>query len=248
MYGFTFDGKHSSTIAGLDVVLDYNVALLPEFDNTLVSLPMRDGVLDFGRKLKERVIPARFLLRGADIQDYFSKSFQIASWLNVPTVREFKLDAIPDKRIFARLNKGINPDRMARVGYVDIEFLCPDPAFESLIEKNFTAVQNTNYTNDGTKEVNPYFKVTFTGAVASPFRLNLNGTNKFILVNTNFAVNDILEIDIRTRKVTKNGADIRYLVDVTSAMTTFQIPVGTFQISANTASARIDMTYREKWV
>jgi predicted phage tail component-like protein len=247
MNGFTFDGKHTSTISGLDVVVEYNVAMLPDFENKLVSLEKLDGVLDFGRSIKERVIPVRFMLKGGSISDYFDKAFAVAAWLNVDTAKELQLDAIPNKRIFARLNKGIDPTRFASVGEVEVEFLCPDPAFESLVEKNFVAVQNTNYTNSGTKSVKPYFSIKFTAAQASPFRLNLNGTNKFILVNTAFALNDILVIDIRTRKFTKNGADIRPNIDVTSAVTEFQFPTGTFQLSANTANVQITTIFRERW-
>lgn len=248
MYGFTFDGKHNSQITGLDVVMEYNVAMLPEFDNTLISLPKRDGVLDFGRTLKERVIPVRFQLRGDNVQDYFTKAFAVADWLNVDTAKELRLDAIPNKRIFARLKNGIDPERFARVGKIEVEFLCPDPAFESTTERNFVAAQNTNYTNGGTRPIKPYFSIKFTAAQANPFRLNLNGTNKFILINSTFALNDILVVDIRTRKFTKNGADIRQLVDVTSAVTSFQIPKGVFQLSANTANVQITTIFREKWV
>ena len=248
MYGITFNGKHSSTIAGVEYVLDYGVAMLPEFENTLVSLPKRDGVLDFGRTLKERVIPARLFLRGDNVQDYFTKAFAVADWLNVDTVKELQLDAIPNKRIFARLNKGIDPDRFARIGYVDIEFLCPNPEFEALTDRTFTAVQNTNYTNNGTRGAKPKFTITFTAAKTSPFRIDLNGTSKFVLVNTSFALNDILVIDLQTRKVTKNGLDIRDKVDVTTSMVDFILPKGTFQISANTASVTISLNFREKWV
>lgn len=247
MYGFTFDGRHTSSIAGIDVVMDYNVDLTPEIENVLVSLPKRDGVLDFGRRLKERVIPARFLLRGDTIQDYFTKAFAVAAWLNTETVRELHLDAIPNKRIFARLSKKIDADRFARVGFVDVEFLCPDGFFESTVERTFVAAQNTNYTNGGTKEIKPKFSIKFTAAKASPFRLDLKGTNKFILVNTDFALNDILVIDLQNRTVTKNGADIRKFVDISSSIATFEIPSGTFQIAANTATVEITMTFRERW-
>lgn len=248
MNGFTFNGQHTSTIAGVDYTLNYNVAMLPEFENTLISLPKRDGVLDFGRTLKERVIPARLFLRGDDIQDYFTKAFAVADWLNVDTVKELQLDAIPNKRIFARLNKGIDPERFARIGYVDIEFLCPNPEFEALTDRTFTAAQNTNYTNNGTRATKPKFTITFTAAKASPFRLDLNGSGKFVLINTSFALNDILVIDLQTRKITKNGADIRSYVDVTTSMVDFLLPKGNFQISANTTAVTISLNFREKWV
>lgn len=248
MYGFTFDGRHTSTISGVQYVLDYNVALLPEFENILVAVPKRDGVLDFGRTLKERVIPARFSLVGDNVQDYFSKAFAVADWLNTETVKELKLDAIPNKRIFARLNKGINPERFARLGYVDVDFLCPDPAFEAVTDRTLTAAQNTNINNGGTKAVNPKFTITFTAAKASPFRIDLKGTNKFILVNTSFALNDILILDLQTRKMTKNGIDIRDKIDVTSSIVDFLLPKGNFQLTANTTGVTISLNFRERWI
>jgi predicted phage tail component-like protein len=245
MNGFTFNGKHNSQVAGIEVVLDYALALLPEFENTLVSLPKRDGVLDFGRTLKERTFPVRFLLRGNSIEDYFVKAQAVADWLNVDKVKDFIFDVIPDKKLLARPSGGVDPRRLASVGFVDVEFLVPDGVLHALNAKTFEVAQNTNYTNLGTKETAPSFTITVNAALPN-FRLNLNGTNDFILLNTTFAIGDIIVLDMERRTITINGIDSRKFLDVTS--TYFKLPKGTFQISANTPSVTISTTYRERWV
>lgn len=245
MNGFKFNGKHTSSFVGIKVVTNYDVALLPEFENNLVSIPKRDGVIDFGRTLKERTIPVRFLLQGNTIQDYFQKALLIADWLNVDEVKELILDAIPDKRFMARPTGNINPERVGNRGYVDVDFIVPDGVLEALVTKTLTITQNSVYTNSGTKEAYPKLTITAKAAVAYP-KIMLNGTNSFILLNTNIATGDIIVVDMEKRTVTKNKLDARNVLDVTSRY--FKLPKGTFSISANSPNLTIALEYRERWV
>jgi predicted phage tail component-like protein len=164
-YGITFNGTHSSGIEGLDVVLRYEKDILPDIENILVTIKNRDGVIDGGYTLKERVIPVSFLLRGTDIIDYFKKAEKVAKWLNTGSVKDLKLDAYPDRTFKARIMSRIDPERFARVGKIDVEFLVPHPAADGLL-KGHDVYSGSLYNYNGNYKTFPKITLTATTSLS----------------------------------------------------------------------------------
>lgn len=241
--GFRFNGVHSSTIAGLQVVTEYSKDLLPDMDNRLVNVPYKDGVIDLGYTFKERVIPVSFALVGSNITDYFKKAESVAKWLNTGTVKPFILDALPDRTFQARPMGKIDPERFAMLGRATVEFLVPDPAATG-ITQDIAVTQNTLYTYAGNYKTYPVFTITVMEAIGS-LKLTKVGTNEFILVNRSFINGDIITIDTQKRKITLNGTDLRRDLDITSTWFTID---GDFEFALNSALSTIRVVYPERWL
>lgn len=243
--GFTFDGKHSSQIGGVTVVTDYRFPLLPEIENKETSIDGFDGAIDGGKKLKPRIFKVNFILDGTSINDWFTKAFVIANWLNVSTVKPFIFDAIPDRQLYARPSKGVDPDRIGKWGRVEVEFIAFTPTFEAITGKTITATLNTSYPYVGTSKTMPVITVTVKNA-ASFFKLQQKDGNLFVLLNKAVAINDVIVIDMAARKVTQNGIDVRGSLDVTHRY--FPIQGSTFGFTSNLTAPTISVVYKERWV
>jgi predicted phage tail component-like protein len=242
--GFSFNGVHSNTFNGVDVVINYGKDILPEMENRLLSIPGRDGVIDLGYTFKERVIPVSFLLRGADIADYYSKAEGVAKWLNTGVVKPFMLDVLPGRTFQARPMNRIDPERFVVAGIVTVEFLIPDVVSEGII-KDFTPVQGTTYVYGGNYKTFPVFTITVKAALTS-LKLTKGGTSEFILVNRAFAINDIITIDMKKRKIMLNGVtDLRPVLDVTSTWFTIS---ENYSFTLNNSASTIKVVFPERWL
>jgi predicted phage tail component-like protein len=242
--GFSFDGIHSNTFDGLEIVTKYDKDLLPDMENKLISIPGMDGVIDLGYTLKERVIPVSFRLRGASIADYFQKAEKVAKWLNTGEVKPLILDAMPNRTFMARPMSAIDPARIGMISEAEVNFLVPDTAAIGT-SQDLTLTQGTIYTYAGNYKTFPIFTITVKAAITS-LKLTKGGTNEFILVNRSFGVNDIITIDMKKRKIMLNGAvDLRPVLDVKSTWFTIDKD---YSFSLNSATSTIKVVFSERWL
>lgn len=242
--GFRFNGLHTSEIPGIKYVTVYDKDLMPEIENNLISIPYRDGVIDGGYTLKERVIPVSFSLFGSDIPDYFLKAENIAKWLNTKEVKPLILDALPNRIFMARIQSRIDPARIAGRSEVGVNFLVPD-VYASGQQVNQNITRNTTYHYNGNHETFPSFTITVKEAL-DHLKLTNVTENQFILINRAFAVNDIITIDMQKRKIMLNGSvDLRPQLDHTS---NYFVIDSDYKITMNGSASTIQMVYVERWI
>lgn len=240
--GFTFNGVHSSAMTGIRVVVKYGKDLMPDIENKLLSIPNMDGVIDMGYTFKERVIPVSFFLEGTNISNYFENAENVAKWLNTGEVKPLILDGMPNRTFQARINSKIDPERVAAVGQVDVDFLVPKVYSEG-IQVSQTLNQSTTYTYNGNYKTFPVITVTVAESI-SFLKVTLNN-DKFILVNRAFVSGDIIVIDTQNRKISLGAIDLRPLMDITSDW--FYID-SNYKLTLNSATSTIQIVMKERWI
>lgn len=241
--GITFNGRHSSDIAGVIEVLRYDPPLLSEMENKTVKMAGMDGEVDGGKTLLALPFEVEFLFVGDSVEDYFLKTFEIEQWLNTKEAKPFIFDALPDRYLMARVTKGIKPERSGAFSKAVVEFTAFSPFYEAASEKTETIVGGTTYTYAGSKETPADFTITITAA-SSTFRIVHTESGRFILINKAVAIGDVIRINTGSRTVTINGADVRSFTDVKSRF--FQIN-DDFTFTTNSTSPTIVLKYRERW-
>lgn len=243
MNGITFNGVHSSQIGGLEAVTSYGKDFMPEMENDLLTVPKMDGVIDNGYTFKERVIPVSIFLEGENIQDFYRKGEEVARWLNTGVVKPLILDAHPDRVYFARPMSMVDPQRLTRSGFADIQFLVPKVAgYGAIVDK--TVPQDVTQTYNGNYKTKPIITIE-VGSNVSFLRVNDLTSNKYMLINTSFSIGDILVIDMEKRTLRKNGVDVREHLDVKSD---YLIINGNYRLTVSASGSTIGIVYHERWL
>ncbi|HHX11537.1 MAG TPA: hypothetical protein GX731_01850, partial [Clostridiales bacterium] len=81
-------------------------------------------------------------------------------------------------------------------------------------------------------------------APVSSISVILQSTGEFISVTHNFAIGDIVRIDLGEEMIYKNGESIMYDCSLESDF--FEIPTGEFQVSVSAGNATLEFT--ERWL
>ncbi len=110
--GFSFDGVTSKSMGIASRMTTEN--RVPELKNRTISMAGRDGLIDLGASLSERVIeiscfipPKRTMAALLECKD------EIVSWLSPDKgVCELKLDTEPGRVYYARLQSGVTFERV----------------------------------------------------------------------------------------------------------------------------------------
>ena len=243
---FEFNGRRADDPdLGIYRVLRVFFPLLPGTTDRLLSIPGMDGAYDFGRDLQPRTIKVQFVMKHGTPEDLFSHAREVAAWLNVGKVKKFIYDYEPDKYYMARPQGTVSLDRlMNKIGIVEVTFIAPDPfayALEAKVADTFPAV------NAGTAPCPALITATITEQTDT-LKIMVQETGDFIELNpdSDFGPGDTIALDTAQRTATLNGADIR--ADVTILSTPgLLLPRGEFTLTANPASAEIEIEYRERW-
>lgn len=243
MNGITFNGTHSSQIAGIKAVLDYNLPLMPSMRNKTVQLAGSHGAFDGGRVFDPRPFVIKFLASGATIEDYFEKTFGIEDWLNVNEPKPFIFDAMPDRQLMARPTSIIDPERFGRVSTFDVEFTAFNPFFEAIKATEGQINLNYQYEYTGTKPTPFVLNVTVNEALPF-FMLSNFETGDFISIAEPIAAGDEIIIDTDSRIVRVNGLDKRNKMTIDSRF--FKID-GATTFKSNAAAVTMDISYKERW-
>ncbi len=241
---FTFNGRQSDDPAlGIHRVLRVFFPLLPGTADRTVDIPGMDGAYDFGRDLQPREIGVQFVLKQDSPENLFKYARKIAAWLNVSEVKRFIYDYEPDKYYLARPQGIVSLDRlMNKIGIVEVTFIAPDPFAYALDTKTATAFPATN---TGTVSCPAIITATMTGP-AQFLRIDLAGTNDYLLIDRDLEQDDIVTIDTARRLTLINGIDAR--VFVAAASTYFDLPPGNFEFNTNPGSVDLSVEYRERWI
>ena len=241
---FTFNGKQSDDPAlGIHRVLRVFLPLLPGTADRTQDIPGMDGAYDLGFDRQPREIKVQFVLKQDSPADLFGYVREVAAWLNVREAKPFIYSYEPDRYYLARPQGIVGLERlMNRIGIVEATFLAFDPYAYALDAKTADAFPALN---EGTVPCPAIITATLTGP-ANFLRIDLAGTNDYLLIDRELAQGDVVTIDTARRLTLINGVDAR--VFVTAASTYFDLPPGNFEFSTNPASVDLMVEYRERWI
>ena len=126
--GFSFDGITSKSMGIASRMAEEK--RVPELKNHTIQVAGRDGVLDLGSSLSERVIGIScFIPPKRTMAGLLKCKDDIVSWLSPDKgVCALMLDTEPGRVYYARLQEGVNFERVVRLAATfDLTFFCPDP-------------------------------------------------------------------------------------------------------------------------
>lgn len=205
-----------------------------KFDNNLVKT-------DRGH----RVIEVPVFIKYENLEHFRALTEDIAGWLvhDKPKVLSFKDE--PDRIYYALVDDTMNEDFLYNIGTESvIKFICGYKySQERIIEATGTHdikgyISTTWRTRTEFTSKQEGFEFTFN----APGKTDLKDINK-IVINYNFIVGDILEIDYSKRRITVNGNDIsNALVIIQSNYA--ELPNGIVRFEA---SHETDVFYHERY-
>lgn len=178
--GFSFDGVTSKSM-GVASRMDKENRV-PDLQNRTISMAGRDGVLDLGSSLSERVIEVScFIPPKRTMAELLRCKDNIVSWLSPDKgVCALMLDTEPGRVYYARLQSGVTFERVVRLASkFDLTFFCPDPFGYAAEDEVFsiTAAGSHVVTRTlGNYYSNPVYRLK--GVLAS-------GTGRSISITTN---------------------------------------------------------------
>jgi predicted phage tail component-like protein len=223
-------------------VTNINRSLLPPISVISSEIVGRAGSIFQKKKIQAGVIPVDFVVVQNTLINLRTKARYLAGKLNTEEPKELYFKDEPDKYIKAIVSDNTSLEETLAVGQGTINFYCPEPIyFGNLVTEVLT--NGDIYTNEGTYEAKGIITITITSNV-SYLEVTSLKTGEFIYLEDNFVVGDVIEIDLTTEKVTKNGNSIMTKVYLTSDF--FSIPVGDYEI--NISNGNGSLVYESRWL
>ena len=128
--GFSFDGVTSKSMGIASRMATEN--RVPELKNRTISMAGRDGLIDLGASLSERVIEIScFIPPKRTAAELLECKDEIVSWLSPDKgVCALMLDTEPGRVYYARLQEGVTFERVVRLAATfDLAFFCPERVY-----------------------------------------------------------------------------------------------------------------------
>lgn len=178
--GFSFDGITSKSMGIASSMAEEK--RVPELKNHTIQVAGRDGVLDLGSSLSERVIwISCFIPPKRTMAGLLKCKDDIVGWLSPDKgVRALMLDTEPGRVYYARLQEGVNFERVVRLAATfDLTFFCPDPYGYAAEDEVFIITAQGNHVVNrtlGNLYSNPVYRLK--GILAS-------GAGRYISIITN---------------------------------------------------------------
>jgi len=145
--GFSFDGITSKSMGIASRMTTEN--RVPELKNRTISMAGRDGLLDLGASLSERVIEIScFIPPKRTAAELLECKDEIVSWLSPDKgLCALVLDTEPGRVYYARLQEGVAFEKVVRFSATfDITFFCPDPFGYAVEDEIFTITAAGSHT------------------------------------------------------------------------------------------------------
>lgn len=137
--GFSFDGISSKSMGIASRMTTEN--RVPELKNRTISMASRDGLLDLGASLSERVVGIScFIPPKRTAAELLECKDGIVSWLSPDKgLCALVLDTEPGRVYYARLQEGVAFEKVVRFSATfDLAFFCPDPFGYAAEDEVFT--------------------------------------------------------------------------------------------------------------
>lgn len=205
-----------------------------KFDNSLVKT-------DRGH----RVIETPVFISYENIEHFRTLTEDIAGWLVQDEPKKLIFKDEPDRMYFALVNDTMNEEFLYNIGTESlITFIC---GYKYSLEKELEATGTHNI--KGHKSTFWRTRTEFTSK-ASQYTLQFNAPDKSdlrdinkIVINFNFTVGDILEIDFLKRQIKINDVDISNTLSIISS-NYMELPIGDVEFSA---TEETNIFYNERY-
>lgn len=190
--GFTFDGISSKSMGIATRMTTEN--RIPDLRNNSITMAGRDGLLDLGCSLSERVIEISCFIPPMLSQEAFlQRKDEIVEWLNPKKgLCDLVLDTEPGRIYYARLQSGVSFERMVRLSATfELEFICPDPFGYATEDEVFLITSEGEHTATrvlGNLESYPIYRVNGTFE---------SGAGNNITITTNDEELQISNVDLK---------------------------------------------------
>ena len=251
--GFSFDGVTSKSMGIASRMAMEN--RVPELKNRTISMAGRDGLVDLGASLSERVIEIScFIPPKRTAAELLECKDEIVSWLSPDKgVCELKLDTEPGRVYYARLQEGVTFERVVRLAAMfDLAFFCPDPFGYAAEDEVFTVTAVGSHTvrrRLGNLYSNPVYRLK--GILAS-------GAGRYISITTNgmelkiadatLSGNETLVVD--TTKMTAEGNTLRNALPYISELNfpTLDAGLNTVEVAVSNATfTELEIQAKSRW-
>jgi len=246
----TYRGLTSDTYSL--VITHVNRSAGPYVENITVDIPRHAGSLPVRVDDRGRLIRVDFALLTDDLEDMRDKVESLADWIrpvidenNIPQAEELIFGDAPARKWLAYPVGQTPLDEAIKLGRGYIDFFCPSPYAYALSQE----VKTVDGENNGTEPTPPIIEVTVTkGAGIADLKVQLDGTDKFLLIDGPFPDATKIIFNKETRLVTVDGTDAR--VDLHYGSRWFDIPAGDYEI-VTTPVTGVDVAtivkFTERW-
>lgn len=198
--GFSFDGTTTRQMGIASRMAVEN--RVPELKNRTIEIPGRDGILDLGGSLSQRIINISCLIPPQKTQAGFLEcKDRIVHWLNPDKgLCELILDTEPERVYYARLYDGVAFEQKAVLAATfDLTFCCPDPFGYAVDDEVFSITEAGSSMVTRTKgnvESNPVYRLkgTLSSGSSRSITITTNGVELKIM-NAVLAPGETLVVD-----------------------------------------------------
>lgn len=191
----------NKTLPSYIKVTGINYSILPSIESKTEKVYGRAGSYDFGIELGERKIEVEIMIIANDQNDVMKKAREFSTYLYYKDLQPLILLDEPDKQYMARLTGDTELTELFRTGTATLNFLCPSPYAESLVERtvNYTPVDYTEaqVTNNGSAETYPVIDMTLKEDATS---ISMITADKFVKIGADESISKT-PVDIQPRVI-----------------------------------------------
>lgn len=256
--GFTFDGVSSKNMGIATRMTTEN--RIPDLRNNSITMAGRDGSLDLGCSLSERIIEISCFIPPMLSQEAFLKrKDELVEWLNPKKgLCGLVLDTEPSRIYYARLQNGVSFERMVRLSATfDLEFICPDPFSYAIKDEIYSINSKGTHTITrvlGNMESTPLYRLKgeLSSNDGNSITITTNG-ERLQLVNADLLPEEIFVIDsakmtawIEDEAGNKLRNALPYIVDLNFPT----LKVGSNHISIDVSNAhftKLEIQAKSRW-
>lgn len=215
---------------------------LPSQENIIVKVPGKNGGYFLRTTESPRILENDVSILEDDATALRGLVRTLGSILFTEGIVSIVYDDEPDITYYGKIGGSTDLAETVFSGKGTISFECPSSRSTGL-EKTFNIdTSPKTIVNSGASETYPVINVVFTGAVTN-FEIS-DGFETIKLIRS-FALNDTVEIDFNTRKITYNGSISMTLLDLSSRW--FNLKPGD-NIITIAPFATVSITFNERWL
>lgn len=220
MPNITFNGVAIPTFIKVNKV---TTQALPDLENRTVKAPKLIGLYDMGTTLGGKKIRLDFTILNDGKYTTQDKQEIMAEWLRGDNFKASRLvlPDFPNSYYMAKVNNNIEVSDNMYSANGTIEFIILNPnRIDSAQTTTYLNTLSKTVTYTGTAEVSPILNITIQ-APTNTIQIDISNSkyNNFIkLFNPygNFQANETLRVDMRTKKVLKNGLNAMTILTLDS--------------------------------
>lgn len=256
--GFSFDGITSKNM-GIAIRIDTENRV-PELKNRTISVAGRDGLVDLGASLSERIIEIScFIPPKKTMAELLKCKDDVVDWLSPDKgVCELKLDTEPGRVYYARLQSGVTFERVVRsAASFNLTFFCPDPFAYAAEDEVFTITSAGTHTVrrlKGNIYSNPVYRLngSLSSGAGKSISIATNGA-ELKITNAVLSASETLVIDTAKMTAWAEDADGNTLRNALPYISELNFPtldtgLNTVEVAVNNAAfTKLEIQAKSRW-